>query len=493
MKQTFKAHVVGERIVDRIMSEKQRRKGDMKDWINEAVNAALKSKVLKMIDEIDNDEDLLKAINAMAVPVMEKMIHEACGKDKKKITMGRDEVTRGLIALINKYGETVEQQFDFLKEFLDGKSFDAKGLVKGSHGKVANAMDYITSAYPIMSKMYSELVNWTPKIHTANIGPGELLFIMATDTGAKGDEEDKGDAYLGRGLNIEMKSDGGHLGTSSSFNMGKEVFKDAFKALGKELKEKDLDDLMLRNGKARMPKALSDCSKMYTELYNAHYATSNQRQADSACEKLYWEVCNACMGIKVDYKFTNCVKDGFTNPNLFLQNWCAAAYQQYEAHGFDWITLFNKKTGATISFDGHANFFKNRNNWDSDWHLMWAGGGQKEGGASTRIIAKPFQAQPISTDVPGDAEKIQELKDLRSALDHAINNMPRKNFSVAHRVTLGLETVNTAAKVLKNLDLIKTQTKEGLKRYFAHKKALGMRDRKDITFGIAFKKWVKSL
>ena len=48
MKQTFKAHVVGERIVDRIMSEKQRRKGDMKDWINEAVNAALKSKVLKM-------------------------------------------------------------------------------------------------------------------------------------------------------------------------------------------------------------------------------------------------------------------------------------------------------------------------------------------------------------------------------------------------------------------------------------------------------------
>ena len=54
MKKTFKAHVVGERIVDRIMSEKQRRKGDMKDWINEAVNAALKSKVLKMIDEIDN-------------------------------------------------------------------------------------------------------------------------------------------------------------------------------------------------------------------------------------------------------------------------------------------------------------------------------------------------------------------------------------------------------------------------------------------------------
>ena len=35
---------------------------------------------------------------------------------------------------------------------------------------------------------------------------------------------------------------------------------------------------------------------------------------------------------------------------------------------------------------------------------MWAGGGQKEGGASTRIIAQPFQAQPISTDVPGDVE-----------------------------------------------------------------------------------------
>jgi hypothetical protein len=128
----------------------------MKDWINEAVNAKLKSKVLNMIDEIDNDEDLLKAINAMAVPVMEKMIHEAC--DKKKIIMGRDEVTRGVIAFINKYGENVEQQFDFLKEFLDGKSFDAKGLVKGSSGKVDNAMNYITSAYPIMSKMYSELV-----------------------------------------------------------------------------------------------------------------------------------------------------------------------------------------------------------------------------------------------------------------------------------------------------------------------------------------------
>ena len=487
---TFKAHIIGERILDRIMSEKERKKGDMIDWINEAVNAKLKSKVLNMIDEIDNDEDLLKAINAMAVPVMEKMIHEAC--DKKKIIMGRDEVTRGVIAFINKYGENVEQQFDFLKEFLDGKSFDAKGLVKGSSGKVDNAMNYITSAYPIMSKMYSELVNWTPKVHNANIGPGELLFILATDTGAKGDAEDKGDAYLGRGLNIEMKSDGGHLGTSSQFNIGKEVFKDAFKDLGKVLKEKDLDDLMLRNGKARMPKALSDASKLFTELYKANHG-GTQFQADKACEKLYTDVCDACMGITTSYKFNKVVKDGFTNPNIFLQNWCAAAYQQYEAHGFDWVTLFNKKSGATISFDGHAHFFKNRNNWDSDWHLMWAGGGQKEGGASTRIIAQPFQAQPISTDVPGDVEKIEELKDLRSALDHAIKNMPKKNFTVKHRKTLGLESINTAVKVLKNLDLIKTQTKEGLKRYFAHKKDLGMRDRKDITFGIAFKKWAKTL
>ena len=56
---TFKAHIIGERILDRIMSEKERKKGDMKDWNNEAVNAKLKSKVLNMIDEIDNDEDLL--------------------------------------------------------------------------------------------------------------------------------------------------------------------------------------------------------------------------------------------------------------------------------------------------------------------------------------------------------------------------------------------------------------------------------------------------
>ena len=153
MKQTFKAHVVGERIVDRIISEKQRRKGDMKDWINEAVNAALKSKVLKMIDAIDNDQDLLTAINALAVPVMEKMIYEAC--DKKKITMGKDEVTRGTIAFFNKYGENIEEQFDALKEFLDGKAFDAKGLVKGSHGKVANALNYITSRYGIICLLYT--------------------------------------------------------------------------------------------------------------------------------------------------------------------------------------------------------------------------------------------------------------------------------------------------------------------------------------------------
>ena len=42
-------------------------------------------------------------------------------------------------------------------------------------------------------------------------------------------------------------------------------------------------------------------------------------------------------------------------------------------------------------------------------------------------------------------------------------------------------------------DDIKAQTREGLKRYFANKRDLGMRDRKDITFGLAFKKWVKAL
>ena len=486
----FKSHVTAERIVDRIISEKQRKRAEMKDWINEAVNTALKNKVLKMIDEIDNDEDLLKAINAMAVPVMEKMIHEAC--DRKKITMGKDEVTRGTIAYFNKYGESVEEQFDALREFLAGGSFDAKGLVKGSKGKVQKALNYITSNYGIMSKMYAEYVNWTPKIHNANIGPGELLFIMATDTGAKGDEEDKGDAYLGRGLNIEMKSDGGHLGSSGSFNMGKEVFKDAFKAVGKELKEKDLDSLMIVNGKARMPKALTAASKMYTELYMAKHGVT-QREADRACEKLYTDVCNASMGITTAYKFDKVVKDGFTNPNLFLQHWCSAAYQQYESHGFDWVTLFNKTTGATISFDSHENFFKNRNNWDSDWHLTWAGGGQKEGGASTRIIAKPFQSEPISTDIPGDIEKIQELKDLKSALDFAINNFPRKNFSVKQRELLGLQQVNSVRKIDQFKNDIKAQTREGLKRYFANKRDLGMKDRKDITFGLAFKKWVKAL
>ena len=49
------------------------------------------------------------------------------------------------------------------------------------------------------------------------------------------------------------------------------------------------------------------------------------------------------------------------------------------------------------------------------------------------------------------------------------------------------------SKVLKNLSRIKEATKAGLKRYFAHKRDLGMKDRKDITFGIAFKKWVKTL
>ena len=49
----FKSHVTAERIVDRIISEKQRRRAEMKDWINEAVNTALKNKVLKMIDETE--------------------------------------------------------------------------------------------------------------------------------------------------------------------------------------------------------------------------------------------------------------------------------------------------------------------------------------------------------------------------------------------------------------------------------------------------------
>ena len=56
-----------------------------------------------------------------------------------------------------------------------------------------------------------------------------------------------------------------------------------------------------------------------------------------------------------------------------------------------------------------------------------------------------------------------------------------------------MQQVNSVRKIDKFKEDIKAQTREGLKRYFANKRDLGMRDRKDITFGIAFKKWVKAL
>lgn len=461
----------------------------------EAVTPELKARVVKEIDAVDDDAVLNNVLVAISANVMETLLKQKA--DDATITMNQDAFVDELMGYIRRTGESVDNQVSFVRELVTGKVFDAKGLVKSSLKGIANLHDYVKTKNPVWSKVRDDMLAMQPKIDLQNIGSGEVVYIMSTVGGAKG-MDGRGDAYLGSGLNVELKQDGGTLSKPTTFADGKLEFINAFDELGVKITAKEADAMGLgssdiygeSNSKGGIAKALSLGSKKYTSLY-MDVKGATQRQADKAMEDLYKRVCQKCMPNNgpIPYTFKKTVSNGLTDPNEFVKQWDSNAFHDYMHHGFDVVTLFNgptksnkKYTGDTISFKSAQDFYKSKNwNVGTEWMLRWSGGGGFSGtGSSTRIYIGAWKNVAIYD--PGDTkfeEKISQKNEIRKSLKHALGQLAQKKnsakikaaFSKANDLKGPMNDV-TRDNELKDLQPLFKQIGKKINDYFKLKKEL---------------------
>jgi len=402
----------------------------------ERVTPALKKQVLDKIEDVQEDEVLRSVLEAIQRDVMVALLDEKCGT--AKIKMNKEAFIDSIILAINKSGAPANDQMDFLKELLAGEVFDCIQMVKDSHKKVVTLDSYVNTRSPIWPKVKDKFIENITKIDNQNIGPGEILFILATPGATKGNVDNKGDVELASGYNVELKASGGTFSKPDKFADAKLFFINAFKDLGSDITAKEADEMGLggrsvykdSNATGGIPKALSLGSKKYTTLWMEKNGGS-QRQADKACEKLWHDICVEAMPFDKasKYVFNKTVKNGLTDPNEFIKQWNANALNDYKEHGWDYVTLFDKISLDVISFkDGKDLYTSKEWNPGTEWMLRWTGGGGFSGtGSSTRIKTGPFKNEAIFD--PGDTDfekKIKEKNAIRSSLESTFKSLSKK-------------------------------------------------------------------
>jgi len=472
----------------------------------EKVSPDLKKQVLDQIELVDTDEVLKNVLEAIQKDVMARMLKEKA--DDAKITMNQDLFIDSMISIINKTQESAEDQVNFLTDLLNGKVIDCIKLVKDSVNKVVKMDSYVKTKSPLWGKVKDKLTALDIKIDNQNIGPGEILYIVSTPGAKKGDEENKGDAWLAQGVNVELKKDGGTFSKPTKFADARLEWINAFKALGRDLSGEETDTMGLggtsvygeSNRGGGIANALSIGSKEYTALYMAKNERASQRVADKECEKLYQKVCQIAMpnnGV-IPYNFSGTVKNGLTDPNEFIRQWNANALHDYKSHGWDYLTLFNSDSGDTISFTNAQDLYKSKQwNVGTEWMLRWTGGGGFGGtGSSTRVYAGTFKN--VATFDPGDTEfekKLQTQNDLRKILMHTFGQLQKG------KVTTKIKDAFASAKKLKGPvnDVTQNNDPKDLKPvvrdigtkiqdYFKAKKDLGFgTDKADREIGMSYK------
>ena len=175
--------------------------------ILERVTPELKKQVLDKIEDVKDDEVLRSILEAIQRDVMVALLDEKC--ETAKIKMNKEAFIDSIILAINKSGELANDQMDFLKDLLTGEVFDCIQMVKDSLKKVVNMDSYVNTRSPVWPKVKDKFIENITKIDNQNIGPGEILFILATPGATKGDENNKGDVLLAPGNNVELKATGG--------------------------------------------------------------------------------------------------------------------------------------------------------------------------------------------------------------------------------------------------------------------------------------------
>jgi hypothetical protein len=402
----------------------------------ERVTPALKKQVLDKIEDVKEDEILRSILEAIQRDVMVALLEEKC--KSANIKMNKDAFIDSIILAINKSGESANDQMDFLKELLAGEIFDCIKMVKDSHKKVVRLDSYVKTKSPIWPKVKDKFIENITKIDNQNIGPGEILFILATPGATKGNENNKGDVELASGYNVELKASGGTFSKPDKFADAKLFFINAFKDLGSDITAAEADEMGLggrsvykdSNATGGIPKALSLGSKKYSALWMEKNSGS-QRQADKACEKLWHDICVIAMPFDKasKYVFNKTVKNGLTDPNEFIKQWNSNALNDYKEHGWDYVTLFDKISLDVISFKEGKDLYTSKEwNPGTEWMLRWTGGGGFSGtGSSTRIKTGPFKNEAIFD--PGDTDfekKIARKNAIRSSLESTFKSLSKK-------------------------------------------------------------------
>jgi|ETNmetMinimDraft_5_1059913.scaffolds.fasta_scaffold27689_2 hypothetical protein len=470
----------------------------------ERVTPELKKQVLDQIELVDKDEVLKNVLEAIQKDVMGNMLREKAAD--AKITMNVDLFIDSVISIINKTGDSAEDQVTFLRDLLDGKVIDCIKMVKDSLNKVVKMDSYVKTKSPLWPKVKDKLIALDIKIDNQNIGPGEILYIISTPGGKKGDEENKGDCWLASGVNVELKKDGGTFSKPTKFADARLAWINAFKDLGRDLSPADADKMGLggtsiygeSNKGGGIANALSIGSKDYTSLYMDNKSVT-QGVADKACESLYAKVCAiACPNNgALPYTFKKTVKNGLTDPNEFIRQWNANALHDYKVHGWDYLTLFNADSGDTISFMSAQDLYKSKQwNVGSEWMLRWTGGGGFGGtGSSTRVYAGTFKN--IATYDPGDTDfekKVAEKNEIRKALEHAFGQLSNKKnsgkikaaFSKANDLKGPMNDLSKNNEP-KDFKPLVGQIGQKISDYFQAKKELNFgRDKSDRDLGKSF-------
>ena len=122
----------------------------------ERVTPELKKQVLDQIELVDKDEVLKNVLEAIQKDVMGNMLREKAAD--AKITMNVDLFIDSVISIINKTGDSAEDQVTFLRDLLDGKVIDCIKMVKDSLNKVVKMDSYVKTKSPLWSKVKDKLI-----------------------------------------------------------------------------------------------------------------------------------------------------------------------------------------------------------------------------------------------------------------------------------------------------------------------------------------------
>ena len=378
--------------------------------LTEDVNM-VRAEIIKAINDMDNEKELEGVLAAVVRPAIAKMVDEIW--KQRKITQGDVQGSKdAFIAQVLKTSGSNSEKIEFVQKMGAGELYDSKGTA--TNKKPHKLTSYTKENNNIFKQLLPWFVGWAPKIAGQAVGGGEAFLIL---NDPQGDNSQKGDAYLGGGYNIEVKTSDGAAGESNHYPQGLSKFVELMNKHGVQMSAQKARDeewmLPIKGGGSGLSKALNRCS----------HTLSNMGVTDNEIASLYGQVCAAVMK-GYTYDFSPCVKNGKTVPNIFKRIWTAAAIDFYKStQGFDYIYVLDINTLNAISYSSGSDFLNTP--IDTDNAMSWNGSGSYGGTASPRLLMRKETKIPV--EIPNDktSENLALLKKIIDTVPNAGNSSGR--------------------------------------------------------------------